>query len=201
MPKIDYLPPQELKPWAGNARRHSRKQIKQLIESIRRFGFTSPVVIDDEGHILAGHGRVQAACALGLADVPCHRLDHLSETEKRAYVIADNKLALNASWDRKLLSQELSHFRMQEIDFDVGVIGFSTAEMDEFFGTTFANKGPDPADDDNRERAATEARSENSPARAALTATSGNWDRTGSFAARSFMALPSKDGRPAAWTR
>jgi ParB-like chromosome segregation protein Spo0J len=98
LPNIEYLPPQDLKPWPGNARKHSRKQIRQLIESILRFGFTSPVVIDDDRHILAGHGRVRAACVLGLTEVPCHRLDHLNETEKRAYVIADNKLALNSTW-------------------------------------------------------------------------------------------------------
>ncbi|WP_368911644.1 ParB/Srx family N-terminal domain-containing protein [Taklimakanibacter deserti] len=155
MPKIDHLPPQALKPWPGNARRHSRKQIRQLIDSIRRFGFTSPVVIDDAGHILAGHGRAQAACALGLPEVPCHRLDHLSETEKRAYVIADNKLALNATWDRKLLAQELSHFRVREIDFDVGVIGFSTGEMEGLFGTASADEGSDRADDENHARVET----------------------------------------------
>jgi hypothetical protein len=133
LPNIEYLPPQDLKPWPGNARKHSRKQIRQLIESILRFGFTSPVVIDDDRHILAGHGRVRAACVLGLTEVPCHRLDHLNETEKRAYVIADNKLALNSTWDRKRLAQEISHFRTQESAFDIGVIGFTIEEMDRLF--------------------------------------------------------------------
>jgi hypothetical protein len=91
------------------------------------------VVIDDDRQILAGHGRVRAACVLGLAQVPCHRLDHLTETEKRAYVIADNKLALNSTWDRKRLAQEISHFRMQESSFDIGVIGFTVEEMDRLF--------------------------------------------------------------------
>ncbi|WP_119388165.1 ParB/Srx family N-terminal domain-containing protein [Taklimakanibacter lacteus] len=143
MPRIDYLPLQNLKPWPGNSRRHSRKQIKQLIDSIRRFGFASPVVVDEAGHILAGHGRVRAACELGLAEVPCHRLDHLSESEKRAYVIADNKIALNAAWDRKKLTQELSTLRAEDINFDIGAIGFSISEVDALLDITHSSGGAD----------------------------------------------------------
>ena len=91
-----------LTPWARNARTHSTKQIRQIAASIRQFGFTTPVLIDEAGTILAGHGRVAAAKRLGLTAVPCLQLMHLSEAQKRAYVLADNKLALNAGWDEDL---------------------------------------------------------------------------------------------------
>src|SRR3954466_13477116 len=97
----------ELRPFAHNARTHSRKQIKQIAKSIERFGFTNPVLISDERQILAGHGRVEAAKLLGHEQVPTLRLSHLSAAERRAYVLADNKLALNAGWDRELLAIEL----------------------------------------------------------------------------------------------
>lgn len=86
----------DLRPWAGNARTHSKKQVRQIADSIETFGFTNPVLIDDAGTILAGHGRVAAAKLLGMVDVPCLRLDRMTEAQKRAYVLADNKLALNA---------------------------------------------------------------------------------------------------------
>ena len=95
---LERLPVDQLRPWPRNARTHSRKQVRQIAESIRRFGFTNPVLIDGENRILAGHGRVEAARELGLATAPCLRIDHMSATEKRAYVLADNKLALNAGW-------------------------------------------------------------------------------------------------------
>jgi ParB-like chromosome segregation protein Spo0J len=104
---IENLPIDQLRPWPRNARTHSRKQIKQIAESIRHFGFTNPVLIDGENSILAGHGRVEAARQLGMTSVPCLRVDHLSPAEKRAYVLADNKLALNAGWDEELLALEL----------------------------------------------------------------------------------------------
>jgi ParB-like chromosome segregation protein Spo0J len=84
----------QLRPWPRNARTHSRKQIRQIAESIRRFGFTNPVLVDGENRILAGHGRVEAARELGTATVPCLRIEHMSPAEKRAYVLADNKLAI-----------------------------------------------------------------------------------------------------------
>ena len=101
---LEILPIDQLRPWPRNARIHSRKQIRQIAESIRRFGFTNPVLIDGENRILAGHGRVEAARELGMATAPCLRVDHLSPAEKRAYVLADNKLALNAGWDEELLA-------------------------------------------------------------------------------------------------
>ena len=97
---LESLPIDQLRAWPRNARTHSRKQIRQIIESIRRFGFTTPVLIDSENRILAGHGRVEAARELGMATAPCLRVDHLSAAEKRAYVLADNKIALNAGYWR-----------------------------------------------------------------------------------------------------
>ena len=104
---IEQIAPGDLTPWARNARTHSRKQIRQIAESIETFGFTNPVLIDGENRIMAGHGRVKAAELLGLATVPCLRFDHMSAQEKRAYVLADNKLALNAGWDEELPAEEL----------------------------------------------------------------------------------------------
>ena len=97
--QIEYLETASLKPWANNARTHSRKQVRQIADSIEQFGFANPVLIDDRNTILAGHGRVEAAKLLGMETVPCLRLEQMSEEQKRAYVLADNKLALNAGWD------------------------------------------------------------------------------------------------------
>lgn len=117
-----------LKPFAGNARTHSKQQVKQIARSIERFGFTNPVLISDDGEIVAGHGRVEAARLLGWKTVPTIALSHLSETERRAYVIADNKLALNAGWDKEILAIELQ--ALVDLDFDVELTGFSLAEID-----------------------------------------------------------------------
>jgi ParB-like chromosome segregation protein Spo0J len=95
--------PNELRPYGNNARTHSKKQIRQIAASIERFGFTNPVLISDDGEIIAGHGRVAAAKLLGLPAVPTLALSHMNETERKAYVLADNKLALNAGWDREAL--------------------------------------------------------------------------------------------------
>ena len=118
-----------LRPWSRNARTHSRKQVRQIADSIRQFGFTSPVLIDAENAILAGHGRVAAAKLLGMAEVPCVRIETMSADEKRAYVIADNKLALNAGWDEELLAEELKSLLAIDLDFDIGVTGFSIPEV------------------------------------------------------------------------
>jgi ParB-like chromosome segregation protein Spo0J len=100
-PAIEYVSVQSLKPYPRNARHHSRAQILQIAASIERFCFNNPVLIADDGGIIAGHGRVAAAKLLGIETVPAVRLSHLTEVERRAYVIADNKLALNADWDRE----------------------------------------------------------------------------------------------------
>ena len=117
-----------LRPYANNARTHSKKQIKQIANSIRRFGFTNPVLVSDGGEIIAGHGRVEAAKLLGMATVPTLALSHLSDAERRAYIVADNKLALNAGWDREILAIELQG--LIDLDFDVELTGFSLAEVD-----------------------------------------------------------------------
>ena len=117
-----------LRPYARNARTHSKKQIKQIAASIERFGFTNPVLVSDEGEIIAGHGRVEAARLLGWKKVPTIALSHLSEAERRAYVLADNKLALNAGWDSEILAIELQ--ALVDLDFDVELTGFSLAEID-----------------------------------------------------------------------
>ena len=117
-----------LNPYAANARTHSKQQVKQIAASLERFGFTNPVLISDEGEIIAGHGRVEAAKSLGWKAVPTIALSHLSATERRAYVLADNKLALNAGWDRDVLAIELQ--ALVDLDFEVELTGFSLAEID-----------------------------------------------------------------------
>src|SRR5215472_8948153 len=125
---IEPMPVAGLRTHPGNPRTHSKKQVRQIADSIRRFGFTNPVLIGDDGSIIAGHGRVEAAKLIGLDSVPTVRLAHLNAAQRRAYVLADNKLALNAGWDRELLAIELQG--LVDIDFDVEVTGFSPAEID-----------------------------------------------------------------------
>ncbi|WP_188544027.1 site-specific DNA-methyltransferase [Aquisalinus luteolus] len=144
---IRQLPTASLKPWQRNARTHSKKQIKQLADSIREFGFTNPVLIDEQGSILAGHGRVEAVKLIGLSEVPCVRLDHMTPAQKRAYVIADNKLALNAGWDDDLLAEELQSLMSDDLEFDVGLTGFSIAEIDNLIDTVEPEEDGDPGDD------------------------------------------------------
>src|SRR6266404_9556396 len=123
-----------LKARTTNPRTHSKKQIAQIANAIRRFGFTNPVLVDDANGIIAGHGRVEGAKAVGLDQVPTVRLSDLSEAEIRAYVIADNRLAENAGWDRALLGLELQYLTELEIDFDVTVTGFNPPEIDLLIG-------------------------------------------------------------------
>ena len=146
-PQITHRPPTTLTPWARNARTHSTKQIRQIAASIRQFGFTTPVLIDEAETILAGHGRVAAARLLGLTTVPCLQLTHLSEAQKRAYVLADNKLALNAGWDEDLLAAELGTLLATDLDLDLGVTGFSIPEVDALLATVAPEEPDDPADD------------------------------------------------------
>lgn len=137
-----------LRPYARNARTHSKKQVRQIAASIERFGFTNPVLISDDGEIIAGHGRVEAAKLLGWKAVPTIALSHLTEIERRAYVLADNKLALNAGWDKDILAIELQ--ALVDFAFDVEVTGFSLAEVD-FALDEAADADPDAkdlADDD-----------------------------------------------------
>lgn len=117
-----------LRPYSRNARTHSKKQLKQIAASIERFGFTNPVLVSNDGEIIAGHGRVEAAKLLGRTKVPTLALSHLSDAERRAYVLADNKLALNAGWDKEIVAIELQ--ALVDLEFDVGLTGFSLAEID-----------------------------------------------------------------------
>jgi DNA modification methylase len=130
-----------LRPYPRNARVHSKKQIRQIADSIQRFGFTNPVLISDDGEIIAGHGRVEAAKLMGMDSVPTLRLSHLDAAQRRAYVIADNKLALNAGWDREVLAIELQ--ALIDLEFDVEVTGFSLAEID-FVLEEAQESAPDP---------------------------------------------------------
>lgn len=118
----------KLRPYRNNARTHSKKQIRQIADSIVKFGFTNPVLISDDDEIIAGHGRVEAAKLLGIESVPALRLSHLDAVQRRAYVLADNKLAQNAGWDRELLAIELE--ALVDLKFEVEITGFSLADVD-----------------------------------------------------------------------
>ncbi|MDH3668976.1 MAG: site-specific DNA-methyltransferase [Paracoccaceae bacterium] len=144
---IQWVPPGELKPWGRNARTHTKKQVRQIGRSIAEFGFTNPVLIDEGRTILAGHGRVLAAIERGLEAVPCRLISTLSAAQKRAYVLADNKLALNAGWDEELLAAELGALMDPEIDFDVEITGFLIAEIDSLVEGQAPEEPGDPEDD------------------------------------------------------
>ena len=125
--QIEYIETTALIPYARNSRTHSEQQVAQVAQSIRQFGFTNPVLIDANGVIVAGHGRVMAAKSIGINSVPCIRLGHLNEAQIRAYVIADNKLAENAGWDEDMLRLEIQH--LQSVDFDLSLMGFSDDDL------------------------------------------------------------------------
>ena len=128
--KVEYLSVSDLRPYPRNARTHSNKQIKQIAESIRQFGFTVALLIDNDNIILAGHGRLAGAQLLGIQRVPCVRLEHMTPAQKKAYVLADNKLALNAGWDEEILALELQELLSVDEGFDLSVAGFTIAEVD-----------------------------------------------------------------------
>src|SRR4051812_20891723 len=143
--KITYKSPTQLKPRINNPRTHTKKQIEQIAASIKEFGFISPVLIDGADGIIAGHGRVEAAKLIGMSDVPTVCVDHLTPAQIRAYVIADNRLAENAGWDRALLTLELQELSV-EPNFDVTVTGFETAEIDLLI-REMGEESPDDADE------------------------------------------------------
>ncbi|WP_269497257.1 site-specific DNA-methyltransferase [Castellaniella sp. S9] len=152
--QIETLPVASLTPYANNSRTHSETQVAQIVASIHEFGFTNPVLIDEHGGIIAGHGRVMAATKLGLREVPCIRLSHLNEAQRRAYVIADNKLALNAGWDEATLAAELR--ALAAMDFDLALTGFDDKELDDLLddldaigepGLTDPDAAPPPPDE------------------------------------------------------
>jgi site-specific DNA-methyltransferase (adenine-specific) len=131
-------------PYARNSRTHSDGQVAQIASSIKEFGFTNPVLIDGQGGIIAGHGRVLAARKLGMSEVPCIRLDHLTEAQKRAYVIADNRLALNSGWDTEMLKVEFAD--LQELGFDLELTGFDLDEIKELLAPVGTEGLTDPDD-------------------------------------------------------
>ena len=125
-------PLDRLVPYERNARTHSPEQVAQIVASIQEFGFTNPLLVDGADGILAGHGRLAAAKDMGLAQVPVIVLDHLTPEQRRAYILADNKLALNAGWDADLLRGELQD--LAELDFDMPLLGWSEDELTDLLG-------------------------------------------------------------------
>ena len=130
--QIEQTPIHALRPQDRNARTHSKRQIRQIADSMKRFGFTNPILTDDNLHIIAGHGRHEAAKLLGMTTVPSIRLSHMSQTEKRAYIVADNAIALKAGWDREILAIELQG--LIDLGFEVELTGFEPAEIDLILG-------------------------------------------------------------------
>jgi DNA modification methylase len=144
--KVIYLPTTSLKPHPQNPRVHSDKQVHQIAQSIEAFGFNVPILLDDRQNVVAGHGRLLAAQKLGWTTVPVIKLNHLTESQYKAFLIADNRLTENSSWDDRLLGEQLKVLSELDLDFDLEVIGFETAEIDvliDGFGTI---SEPDPDD-------------------------------------------------------
>lgn len=139
--EMKLVPIDKLVPYVNNARTHSQGQITKLRSSLREFGFVNPVIIDSNCGIIAGHGRVLAAKEEGIAEVPCVLVDYLTEAQKKAYIIADNRFAMDAGWDEELLKIEIES--LQGAEFDVSLTGFEPAELDKLFNT-----GDDVKDDD-----------------------------------------------------
>ena len=144
--QMEMMPVASLAPYAANARMHPTEQVAQLAASIAEFGFNVPVLVDDAGVLIAGHGRVLAAKALGLDAVPAIRLGHLTEAQARAFRLADNQLALNSTWDESLLAAELRELRAEE--FDLGLIGFDQAMLDRLLVDAAGDAPPATGDPD-----------------------------------------------------
>ena len=130
--EIVYKKVNDLIPYINNSRTHSEEQVNQIVASINEFGFTNPLLIDEKDSIIAGHGRLLASKKLGMEEVPCIVLKGLTEAQKKAYMIADNKMALNAGWDEELLKLELEN--LKELDFDLELTGFNVDELDDILG-------------------------------------------------------------------
>lgn len=132
--KVEYKSVKTLIPYVLNARTHSDGQVSQIAASIKEFGFNNPVLVDCDNGLIAGHGRLLAAEKLGMTEVPTIELGHLSDAERRAYILADNKLALNAGWDEELLSAEL--LSLDELGVDLSLIGFNDEELSNLLNKT-----------------------------------------------------------------
>src|SRR5918992_6247988 len=144
--RIELWPIDRLRPYERNPRTHSDAQVDQIAASMVEFGWTNPVLVDENAGILAGHGRLLAARKLGLAEVPVIRFEHLSEAQKRAYLIADNQLALQAGWDDALLAEELAWLRDERFDFDL--VGFDASELERLLALADGETAPDDAEDE-----------------------------------------------------
>ncbi len=144
--RIELWPIEKLRPYERNPRTHSDEQVDQIAASMVEFGWTNPVLIDEQGGILAGHGRLLAARKLALAEVPVIRLEHLSETQKRAYLIADNQLALQAGWSEELLAGELAWLRDESFDLDL--VGFDASELERLLALANGESDSDEAEDE-----------------------------------------------------
>jgi DNA modification methylase len=154
--KIELWPIERLRPYEKNARTHSQEQVDQLVKSIEEFGFTNPILVDSGDGILAGHGRLMAAKVAGMRQVPVVVLDYLDEDQRRAYILADNKLAMNAGWDDEMLREEIE--ALKDAEFDLDLIGFSEEELEDLFdgegveqldseGLTDADEVPEPPEE------------------------------------------------------
>jgi len=130
-PQIIMIKTESLIPYVMNSRTHSPEQVSQIAANIKEFGFTNPVLTDGENSIIAGHGRVLAAQKLGLEEVPCIELPYLTEAQRKAYIIADNKLALNAGWDNEVLKAEIT--TLKEMDYEIELLGFDSGELNLIF--------------------------------------------------------------------
>lgn len=133
---VVYRPIGDLKPDPRNARTHPKKQIAQLCASLREFGFTNPVLVDEHSILIAGHGRLRAAREIGLTEVPAIELAGLTDVQKKALRLADNKIALNAGWDLEILRLELEDIGTLDVDFDLSLTGFASGEIDACAGPT-----------------------------------------------------------------
>jgi hypothetical protein len=144
--RIEHWPIERLVPYARNARTHSDAQIAQIAASIAEFGFTTPILAGSDGVIVAGHGRLAAARKLGLTTVPVVVLDHLTPTQRRALVIADNRIAENAGWDLETLASEIEDLRLEDVSLDL--LGFSDAQLDAMFDAAVGGDETDERDAD-----------------------------------------------------
>jgi len=144
---VTYCPIASLKRDPNNPRDHTRRQVRQIANSIEQFGFITPVVIDAYGNVVAGHGRILAALLLGWTEVPTTRIDHLSEAQIRAFRIADNRLTENSTWNERLLGEQLKFLAESDLDFSIEVTGFETSEIDMYIeGLAEQREENDPAD-------------------------------------------------------
>ena len=139
--EMQLVPIDKLIPYVNNARTHSPEQLNKLRSSLREFGFINPVIIDRDFNVIAGHGRILAAKAEGISDVPCVFVDYLTPAQKKAYIIADNRMALDAGWDEEMLKVEIE--ALQAEDFDLGLTGFDEKELAGFFNTDEDTKDDD----------------------------------------------------------